>query len=778
MADETAVKYHQALAVVGEYQGMLPDDTYLERLITETASGIRDADDDAFLFETWGLRAFVRRALASDGAADVATPMHDFCMSVLARCAEADDRVAVEATALAERLLAATTPDSAALLLRGASPAPLDMLKTLLELNPSEWGAEIALWDRLLLPLWEGGGGGGHAQRSMFWRRSLNTLTQSYLAGLFDGNVVGGGGHARSVLAKLASFETAGAQAVVVAFLRSLLETKMEASRRASLLELLSPLKPASVAPTSATSEAHLLYLALADPVSLVVSLAKCIADCPAESVGSLNTICRSVCFLSRRDFVDVGPVLDVLLSAMATDLEDGKLFRKSLMVVKRCRSAFVDIRRQEDFIRQVGRTISAFENGDGGEPEHEMSDSNGRKLLDACLTAYEEGLESGFGDAGDRRKDWDRFVALCLQSNVADGPKMQTLRIMSTLVLAWPDRAPMDELLATLWPLARGRHWGVEDAFLHLLARCLDSCDDVGGEAAISLVQNVAVGGLASLNSFLRAGAFVVLQSMLKHDRLWADFAQFDATSVVESFVFRETEAIVRRNAARFVDRYFHANPHSLTPAIRERMGLALFDLDCETRENVLLFWHRLVDELLSSKCPDGELIERMDALQISGALAVAVQDYDVRLVEKLFPLVAAVAKRLPKIPTSTPTSRKRASDVSVDLLRNGNNGDGDHADRDEVIGSLVDTSDRAIVQQAAAAASADDRNRVVAVERRLLRPTARELVDALEVFLARHASSSVANSSRMQIGLDAVLDDIVQCVSEGSKIDGKDCV
>lgn len=93
-ASQLFKKYGLALGVIEELRGNLDDDTYLEKLITQTRETI-DAflqdGNETFVFRECGLQDFSRRILTGGDQRNDLSRLQGFVLKMLTKCIEEDD---------------------------------------------------------------------------------------------------------------------------------------------------------------------------------------------------------------------------------------------------------------------------------------------------------------------------------------------------------------------------------------------------------------------------------------------------------------------------------------------------------------------------------------------------------------------------------------------------------------------------------------------------------------------------------------------------------------
>lgn len=83
--DALSSKFKEALGIIWQKKGQLSDDTYLEKLASETAKRLSTANDPDECYESWGLRHFVQEALQGSTGSDCNNSLLDFGLKILSR---------------------------------------------------------------------------------------------------------------------------------------------------------------------------------------------------------------------------------------------------------------------------------------------------------------------------------------------------------------------------------------------------------------------------------------------------------------------------------------------------------------------------------------------------------------------------------------------------------------------------------------------------------------------------------------------------------------------
>ena len=110
MSVSTEELYSTALKAIKANEGQVKDDTYLEKLKTETGkrlSNLGDGDTKMKLefFEQCGLKHFILESFESKAIQTKPNSLQDFCMGILSECSKQDKQIAEFAKSIGEQIM-------------------------------------------------------------------------------------------------------------------------------------------------------------------------------------------------------------------------------------------------------------------------------------------------------------------------------------------------------------------------------------------------------------------------------------------------------------------------------------------------------------------------------------------------------------------------------------------------------------------------------------------------------------------------------------------------
>ncbi len=794
--DDLTAKFRDALDIVRKCGGRLPDDTYLEKLATESAKRMtRTPDIDLYLL--WGLRDFVEASLASSSA-DADCSLRDFCLNLMASCLGCSASCRRQAEEICARLLTGAKEGTSSSL---RTTAGLQMLLRLADVCGHGWVLESSLLDKVVLPSWREDFG---ESNSIFWTRALEELTKKCMGAILSAVSSQKSDtweeEADKVSALLRS--EAATSSMLVSLLKKEISEKMQEGGSASFGAAKSRRKLVSEKWAKAAcsqldqyspareTECLVLSLALSDPKGaakkLSLDLSAWAGDVDARKDERALALLKSAGFLfgfpELRSHI-LKPVEETLLLIIRKELESekGSDFSKTVAVLAHSPLAFSGAPADSPVQEMLWQLVDAH------LVKNEFFTGH-PKLLRLVLGLIHKGLRERQSE--NLQDHWKKLVALTLHQDVEESDKTSSLACLEILLESSYSKQihlSFDQLFSELWGLAKKTNWGVEDALLRLAAKGIELCDvaDSVAEGDTDMLLNLAFVYSSDPNSFLRSGSMELFRAVAARAPGRLQRRRDEAVALLCRILLEDTEAVARRSAAGFARALGRGYGGGVDDRLRDCLVEALLDLDCDTKETVLGYWSDRLAKVLQST-DSSRLSSVLEKERITDALSVALQDFDRNFLVKLEDVLKANSldtltdlnhsprAKIPKL--AEKTSEKHFAATSR-VSSTGKDGD-------DVIENLVGSNDIALVKACHSHGYANGRS---SQEETTHRTGGKKLSYSTEEFVALYsdwlrvessAEERVEEYCELQMGLDSVLSDIIQSVSPANEIDGLDCV
>ncbi len=646
---DVSEKYKLALKIIQECDGHLPDDTYLEKVITETEKKVR-VDPD--LFDLWGLHDFVRRVLQAS-LSESSTPLVEFALKTLASCCVDKIEVEREVTKLLERIPAVLA----------GSPTGLELLHD----RSPEYLEQQGAFEKVIGPALEQG-----VTKSIFWHRSLCKLTTKYLLHLLSKSLENEAARdsLESVLKRVfLSGKRRAVKTIIPMFLLATLKTdaSVEKERTRELIKLtLETHVDVDEELSEDNAASKLLFLAVIDADAARDYCVRILRDWPEhESRTKMRDILSAV-VAAKNSNSSIGiPVTSACLTIIESEIAEKKRFRKTEALLRQSKSLFSEdqVLRQR-LCRCLRQVIETLVHEPNDSPSHDMDDDEASALISVALPAFE-----ATATPQEFERDWQLLAAVVQEPEFGANAKIKLLESLRRILERTEDLSchQLGELFPdALWRLARGHHWGVEDCFLSLLTSALSAKCQVQFEVS-SLVQNLARCSIASENSFLRSSGFALLTAMASSSHF--DCLEcFDLNQMLTRSLVEETEAIVRRSAVKFARQFFKTRSwtSSKTSEIQCCLITSVNDLDCETRDEALALWHDQLEVQLQKSCDKGAVWKSLEASGVVEAFETALRSSDRVGKARLYKILQRIR---PLVTSESPSAKKKRRELEVFL-------------------------------------------------------------------------------------------------------------
>ncbi len=459
------------------------------------------------------------------------------------------------------------------------------------------------------------------------------------------------------------------------------------------------------------------------------------------------------------------------LLNVVKTELENDGSFHYSFEMLKKAKSLFVKPASKllgQAYVKEFSHLTTSIVEG------RSCNMQNSERVLGLVLRIYHEGQLFKFASSAEQ--EWELMSRCLLERTVDDRNKVLVLNIMRQTV-EMDSMSQAEHNFGRLWFVLNSSDWIVEEGFLQLLTSVAvkrkSKCKEFDETA-----RNAALRYLSSANSYLRASAFQVLCAMAT---AWDPEELTLPPSILKEALLTETEAIVRRHAAKLARTYFRVHRDSIDEDTRDYLVRALLDLDRETKTEIFDHWI----EVLEAKTK--EFDARMDIKgikecfqteRIGDAFVVSMKDFDRHFlahVEKRLKSFETVLSAVRDMSEEPPSKSRRLSrpngagdDISSFSCTSGN---------EKVIDDIAFSDDTVLLKETRSAAKNGCNS-----SQQEVKFTWEDFVAALNEWDAAVKAKSfekrVEDYCELQMGLESVLTDIIQSVAPESKIDGADCV
>ena len=731
MVEINPSKYRTALDIITVHQASLSDDTYVEKLVTETSKRIATNPD---LFDTWGISSFVTSSLESTSA-----PLNNLALSFLYQCFPHGQEIFLQSKKTVENFLKEENVKPTTNMLM--------LLTAMVKSQGAQWSRKEKVW-KVVEHCWNGQSG-----ESIFWRKELAKLTIQYLIWNLesDDNVLQ---HLTGVFLSLKDCHITMLKSVLPPVLKHVYSMKNVSPETKELLQILeNPLDDEDLL------ESRLWYLKIISEEKFRCEIKALVEHMNEKDARLQLKALASAMFGSEEDSI-LGLFIEklrietpLLSSAILKHLT--LLFSEVSSLVPRLFSAL------ERFLRNIN-----------DDSLQDLTMSEPQKLLEVCISSYETLVNKSFFDEIISQREL--LANLCARNDISDLLKVRIIQITTKLVEN--SSLTMSEAMEKFWLLSVGGHWGVADAVLVLLATTIEKCqmDSNFKDSGVDKAKNIARISLESKNSYVRASAMSILTRMISH-------IEFDVGKepnckfepLIKKFLLDETEALVKRKTAKFAKRFLQGNWDDFSETKRYLMIQAVSDFDCETRETVFDIWKEYLDLLISKIEPEMTLEAVLDLMRERGMMAViaiACQDGETSFKSHARSTVLKMKNFLIKFgsfdDTSCPTlKKKRKIEDNVDYGI-------DDETKDDEIDWIVKASDVTLLGKVG-------KDSVIPRENPYVMPKYSN-DEFLELLNGGDFEQKglIEEQCELLMGLDSVLTDIIQSVTDENKIDGIDCV
>ena len=247
----------------------------------------------------------------------------------------------------------------------------------------------------------------------------------------------------------------------------------------------------------------------------------------------------------------------------------------------------------------------------------------------------------------------------------------------LSLIMITLNDNDPVSvcDVVQDLWVFhSRTTSWKVLDGILNLISNSLLKLAN-HGFTNLAVFNGFITKTFQNDNSFLRSGCLEILIAFKKnHSDLWNNYVENenkDFDKFLHNVFEDETEGIVRRKAS-FLASLFDID--RVSPKFRKILINGFFDFDWEVKEILLNFWSKSIEGLLNSGMQGIELLNTLNKYDVIKALRIALQDYEFRGLHNLYAVIKQLKIKLPK-PTEPLKNNYKINIISKEEFNNNDN-------------------------------------------------------------------------------------------------------
>jgi hypothetical protein len=298
----------------------------------------------------------------------------------------------------------------------------------------------------------------------------------------------------------------------------------------------------------------------------------------------------------------------------------------------------------------------SYLEQDSNGLPLRDLNVCEDSKILRISLS-YLNLLMSSIGTI--QEQHWQLLIKLTTIAELDPVSRSMIIDVLRRLIESdLISSLSIESLASQLWHLMRFTDWETKDAILYCLASDkLISDSNLAPKALLGLVKSC----LYCDCSFVRTAAILLLGKLLTIQKdCWPNLHE-----IVQEIFKNETEAIVRRQAAKLVATNFNRSS-----GIDEVMMIAIKDLDWEVKQWAFKYWSQAFEEVLeeSGESPDDFISNIKTNARIIKGLHCASIDYERKLQNEAFEFFKVirgkVLKKYPVLKLSDMVSQKEPED------------------------------------------------------------------------------------------------------------------